>query len=305
MIPEAEESGTILTELAGAVKNLTAQIAIMGGRMGQFEERLDNAASESAQAEVEESSDGSDEETATTAANNDIPSLRELRRNYEVGKEVNRRLAEMDFEDETDGVPRQGARRRGKRSGAARTVQDTVIRDIDWPHFHIYAPPGAEPMTFPRLSMAEFVYGFQLMVDQPDARLDRQIMWDILKGMMEDATEYPWQNVRDFYWVVGSHVENARLDWTDTAQIQKLRAKHAQKHEITVKKQAAQEGQSEKLRYCGLYQKGTCPEKADHAGQKHMCAYCFRAKRMQCQHPESECRRKAVDEQPKNVKGGE
>ena len=53
------------------------------------------------------------------------------------------------------------------------------------------------------------------MVDQPDSRLDRQTMWDIFKGMMEDATEYPWHNVRNFYWVVCSHVENDRLRWGD------------------------------------------------------------------------------------------
>ena len=95
---------------------------------------------------------------------------------------MNRRLAEMDLEDDIDGEHRQGARRRGKKSGAARTVQDTVLRDIDWLHFHIYTPPGAEPMTFPRLSVQEFVYGFQHMVDQPDARLDRSVMWGRAEG---------------------------------------------------------------------------------------------------------------------------
>ena len=119
-----------------------------------------------------------------------------------------------DLEDEEDITGATGAtssRARGKRSGAARTVRDTIVHDIDWPHFHIYTAPGEEPMTFQRLSVQEFVYGFMHMIDQPDSRLDKQIMWDILKGMMEDATEYPWHNVRNFYWVVGSHVENVEV----------------------------------------------------------------------------------------------
>ena len=163
----------------------------------------------------------------------DIPSVRDLRRDYSVEREVNRRLAELDMDDEVLGPQRQGTRRaRGKRSGVARTIQDKVVRDIDWPHFHIYAQPGAEPMTYERLSIQEFTFGFMQMVDQPDAAFDRQIMWELLKTLMEDATEYPWENVKNFFGVVGSHVENDRMEWSDTDSIAKLRVKHLQKHEV-------------------------------------------------------------------------
>ena len=58
------------------------------------------------------------------------------------------------------------------------------MNDIDWPHLHIYTPPGAEPMTFERLSMPEFVYGFMHMVDQTEARFDRRVMWNVLKLLL-------------------------------------------------------------------------------------------------------------------------
>ena len=284
----------------------------MGGQLGDMQRKVDGV-----QQKVDgivdivpdndngDSKDGEEADMPHSANDVDLPSLRELRRNYEVGREVNRRLADLDFDDDTEGGARRGVRRRGKRSGAARTVQDTVLRDIDWPHFHVYTPPGAEAMTFERLSVQEFVYGLMHMVDQPDAGLDRQTMWEVLKGMMEDAIEFPWQNVRDFYWVVSSHIENNRLEWSDTDKIQKLRAKHAQKHETPAKKQPAQAAQSEKIRYCGPFQNGSCQERADHAGQRHICAYCFRTKRLQCTHSETECRRKVTDEQAKNAKGGD
>ena len=290
-------------ELANAVVALTATVAEMGRRFSTMEERMESR--EAAEATGGQSE--SDEEVPTTPPNlqerGDVPSLQELRRNYAVGREVNRRLAELENEEEAAAASGlTSSRPRGKRSGAARTVRDTIINDIDWPHFHIYTAPGEEPMTFQRLSLQEFVYGFMHMIDQPDSRLDRQIMWDILKGMMEDATEYPWHNVRNFYWVVGSHVENDRLRWDDAEPIQKLRLKHAQKHDPSPTKQQAKP--TEKLRYCAPYQKGECTEKADHAGQKHMCAFCYRVKGSTYSHPESDCRRK-TGELPKNGKGGE
>ena len=231
----------------------------------------------------------------------DVPSARELRRDYTIGREVNRRLAELGLdEDLGDQYKHSSQRTRGKRSGAARTVQDTVVHDIDWPHFHIYAPPGAEPVTFERLSIQEFAYGFLHMVDQPDAKFDRQVMWDLLKNVMEDATEYPWENVRNFFWIVGSHVENDRMKWSEHEKIQQLRAKHAQKHEIVGKKATSAANTQEKLRVCVPFQKGQCAEKADHAGLKHVCAYCHRVKAGQFPHSEADCRRKNTSEQPKN-----
>ena len=234
----------------------------------------------------------------------DIPSLQDLRRDYAIGREVNRRLAEMGLQDDDDNLPRNSSqRKRGKRSGAARTVQDSV--DIDWPYFHIYTQPGEEAMTYERLSIPEFVYGYLHMVDQPEAKLDRRVMWDLLKAMMEDATEYPWPNVRNFFWVAGSHVENDRMKWSDGATIQHLRAKHAQKHEVIVKKPATNAAQTGKLRSCALYQKEQCAEKRDHMGLKHMCAFCYRTKSTPYPHPEKDCRRKTTEEQPKNGNGGE
>ena len=235
-----------------------------------------------------------------------IPSMQQLRRDIEIGREVNRRLAEMGLQDDLDEPMRTASQRsRGKRSGAARTVQDSVINDIDWPHFHIYSQPGADPMTYTRLTVPEFVYGFLHMVDQPESKFDRQVMWDILKAMMEDATEYPWPNVRNYFWIVGSHVENDRLKWSDHDEIQRLRAKHAQKHELVAIKASTTARPTEKLRCCGPYQKGQCPEKFEHGGFKHICAYCYRTKSTPYPHSELNCRRKNTDEQPKNVKGGE
>ena len=289
-----------------AMQKITKQMTAMGNRFDDMEKRLDRRTTEEDDSEHYDSDDDRPLKQPTANGASAVPSTSQLRRDYEVGRELNRRLAELEAEDDFAGAARPAtARTRGKRSGAARTVQDTVKRDIDWPHFHIYTAPGAEPMTFERLSVQEFVFGYMHMVDQQDSKLDRSIMWNILKGMMEDATEYPWLNVKNYYWVLASHVKNERMEWSNGSEVQSLRAKHAQKHDAPPKKQPVQASTNDKLRYCGLYQKGNCQEKGDHAGQKHMCAFCYRAKGTAYPHPEIECRRKAAEETPKNGRGGE
>ena len=292
--------------LTAAIQKLTANVEAMGKKIGEMDKRFDGEPDEAPDSDLSDNENDNVATAATSRTERDIPSARELRRDYEVGRELNRRLAELEADaDFAENARPASQRMRGKRSGAARTVQDSIKRDIDWPHFHIYAPPGAEPMTFERLSVQEFVYGFMHMVDQPDTKLDRAVMWEILKGMMDDAIEYPWHNVKNYYWIVGSHVENERLDWADTDQIQRLRSKHAQKHDLPVKKPQAQATKAEKLRPCALYQKGSCPEKGDHSGQGHICAYCYRVKGAPYKHSEADCIRRATDETPKNGKGGE
>ena len=289
-------------ELTAAVQKIAATVDKLTDRMSAMERE-----------KTTPTNDGADEAQPIgieiepknqQLSNADIPSVSELRRNTALNREVQRRLAELDFTDDF-AEPQLGAtnqRPRGKRSGAARTVQDTIINDIDWPHFHIYSPPGTEPMTFSQLSIAEFVYGYLLMVDQQGAKFDREIMWSLLRNIMEDATEYPWALLKNFFWILGSNVENDRMKWSDTQAIEHLRYKYAQKYELPAKK--AQTSATEKLKYCGPYQSGSCAEKGDHAGLRHICGYCYRTKSSPYPHPERDCRRKTSNEAPKNEKGG-
>ena len=210
--PEREDN-TVLK----AIEELSKQVKGLSDRMHAVENPQEPAAETSSQ-EKQWDNNGRSPEVRGEAA---IPSAREICRDYEVGHEVNCRLAGLGLDDDYGDTSKSVTQTtRGKKSGAARMVQDTVVNDIDWPHFHIYTSPGAEAMTFEGLSVQEFTFGFMHMIDQPEACFDRQIMWDILKNMIEDATEYPWTNVWNFFWVVGSHVENNRLAWTDTVQIQ-------------------------------------------------------------------------------------
>ena len=193
-----------------AMQTIATTVERLGDRMKAMEQAAVPTASAGADAAQPIDADTDPQEQLTA----DIPSVSELRGNTALNHDVQRRLSELDF-----------------------------IDDINEPHIGSTAqlPRG-------KSSGAEFTYGYLHMVDQQGSKFDRDIMWDLLKMMMEDVAEYPWANVKNFFRILGSHIENDRVKWFDTQSIQQLRAKHAQKYEIPTKKGLNQP--SEKLKYC-------------------------------------------------------
>ena len=304
-VPEEQQTAPAeqAVDLTAALQHIVTTIEGLGERMSAVERNADNRQS----MPISDPQLDTSGEAAGIAEprDSDIPSVAELRRSTALNRQVQKQLAELEFGDEAADLQlgATGQRLRGKKSGAARTVQDTIVNDIDWPHFHIYSPPGAQPMTFERLSVPEFAYGYLHMVDQQGAKFDREVMWDLLNLIMEDAAEFPWANVKNFFWILGSHVENDRAKWSDNDLVQRLRTKYAQKYEVVGKK--ATPTTTDKPRYCGPFQTGQCQEKGDHAGLRHICAHCLRVKAAPYPHPEKDCRRKLSGEVSKNEKGGD
>ena len=86
--PEAQEN-----DIAGAIRHLTAQVALMGGQLGDVQRKVDSVqqkvdgiAEPAPDSDDDGSKDRAEAEITPTTDNPDLPSLRELRRNYEVGK---------------------------------------------------------------------------------------------------------------------------------------------------------------------------------------------------------------------------
>ena len=100
--------------------------------------------------------------------NNALPTLSSLRDNERIEACVSRRLAEIGLDDEPGEYFSETQKtKRGKRSGISRTVEDQVLREIDWPHFYIYRGADRKPTLFNDLTLAEFNFGFLAMLDSP------------------------------------------------------------------------------------------------------------------------------------------
>ena len=247
---------------------------------------------------------------------NGIPVVSDLRNDNNINSQVARRLAQLDFDSEfVDNNFETHSRRRGKKSGQSRTVEDTVIREIDWPHFYVYRGNERRPTHYSDLTVSEFVLGFLSMIDNPRNGFNKDLMLSLLKDLMNDISQYGWNQIRNYYKILASGIEMARYDWTDTSQIASIRAQYAHRQVQQPLRQNSRSGvmgyyaansaalQNGSAKICILFQKGECRFQANHEEWMHVCAHCFNVDGLVFNHAEKDCRRKNYN--TKNVQRGE
>ena len=238
-----------------------------------------------------------------------LPTASEIRNNRQISDCVSQRLAELGLEEERlENNTELYRKQRGKKSGLQRTVEDQVVNEIDWPHLYIYRGQDKKPVHYADLTLAEFVFGYLSMVDNPRNDLDRPLMLSILRDMMLDTTQYGWYQVRNYYRILASGIEMARYSWSDSMQISSIRAQYAQRPNFqnqsrnSVRQNSS--GQNNGIvKVCNSYQTDDCSLQDGHDGYLHVCAYCYNSTGMVFRHREKDCRRKLFS--PKNgSKGG-
>ena len=65
------------------------------------------------------------------------------------------------------------------------------------------------PTQFNELTIAEFVYGFIAMVENPRNDFNRPVMMQLLRDKIMDASLYSWPQV-EIFSIVGSGIEMDR-----------------------------------------------------------------------------------------------
>ena len=226
-----------------------------------------------------------------------VPSVSSLRQDRHIDQCVARRLAELGIHDDYYEIDSESTKRkRGKRSGISRTVEDMVVNEIDWPHFYVYRGQERKPIQYAQITQSEFMYGFLAMLDNPRNTMDKEIMLALLKDLMLDASQYGWTHIRSYYSMLASGVEMARYSWSDTAQIAELRMQFAQRPMFGSQQRqpynSRQPNPQGNVRICIPFQSDTCPHFGAHDGYNHACAFCFANTGMLFNHKERDCRRK-------------
>ena len=183
-------------------------------------------------------------------------------------------------------------KKKGKKSGVSRTVEDQVLREIDWPHLYVYRGQDRKPATYNDLTLAEFIFGYISMIDNPRNMLDKELMLQTLRNMMLDTTQYGWVQVRNFYCILASGIEMARYDWADSGEIAALRSQYAQRPNVQIQNKPAnrQPGSGNVVKLCNQYQTDDCAYQDTHEGFMHICAYCYNVTGMYFKHKLKDCR---------------
>ena len=229
----------------------------------------------------------------------------DIREDRDVMADVARRLLELGMQEAEPGVHHEAIdriRRRGKKSGQARTNEDFVVREVEWPHFHVFKGSDRKATRFEDMNLADFVYGFLTMLESPRSRFSTPVMLEILKGVVSDAMDFPWQNVRNCYRIISSQVEMGLIDWVDREQIYRLRQRYAHRSTAPPVNVAAGRTVGDK-KPCFAFQKGECSQARDHGMFYHYCAYCAKVTGYMYSHSEANCMRKQKGS--KNEKQGE
>ena len=242
---------------------------------------------------------------ATRNANiNEELTVTALRNNAAIVNKAAERLAQLDLNDFDlpDHVAATSANR-GKKSGCVTKSSDKIKTVMDWPHFHVTRGVNAVPASYDELSLEEFILGYVRMLRDADCAFDKEVMWEFLEDLMEDAIDFSWQNAKGFFKSTALEVEHGKLRWDDSMRMQKRRM-----IQCRVQKQPVKPQQQEKKATrqpspgsmcCALYQSGQCDKRFDHFPYIHACANCFNNRNLVFKHKEADCFFK-IKESPKN-----
>ena len=299
-----DDTGT-LAQILDAITNLGTQMRDIN-RPNQITAGPSEHEVSDEEIEEEDIEQGATASPSHSVAGREMATPDSLRRNIQLMAQAAGRIAQLrdDDDEEEDSHALPGARARGKKSGAVMVTSDTVKRTIDWPHFHVKRVINGKRrnLQYSELSVEEFVYGFLTMLASPRCKMNKDIMVELLRNIMQDAMDYSWSNAQGFYETLGQEVEYGSLRWEDRDTINIYRMQYSRalfpekKPEVKDTNRPALRQAPQGMKCCAAFQKHTCEQTRDHQPYTHACAYCFKTCSALCRHPENDCYRKMSDE---------
>ena len=308
---EEQTMGDTNSQILTMLMELKMEVSGVRHRMDTFESRGTGADNQS--------DPGSPVDSTNLAArsqdNGDLQDLTpdSLRKNMQIMAQAAERLAQFGASQVTasGGVDNLTLRGPGRKSGSQMLASDAIKSVIDWPHFYVKRMVAGrrKPIYFADLKAVEFVQGFMAMLKAPKNVFDREKMLNLLHTLMQDATDFGWDNARKFYEMLGVDVERGLLRWDDMIAIESMRLTYCRT--VVPEKKDSKEGQKGQTRTappgtrcCASFQRNACDQRRDHHPFTHACSYCFRTCTAVFRHAEDDCIRKVNDE-AKNAQGRE
>ena len=103
-----------------------------------------------------------------------LPSVSGFSGDQRTADAVSNRLVQLSLDDSDHSS--ESAKKKDKKSGISRTVEDLVLSEIDWPHLYVYRGQDRKPAIYNDLTLAEFIFGYILMINNPRSMLDKELM---------------------------------------------------------------------------------------------------------------------------------
>ena len=118
-------------------------------------------------------------------------------------------------------------------------------------------------------------------------------MIDYVIKLFQTSIDTTWDIARGANAVIYQALEQDRVQWLQTNEIDKLLNLYTQR--VSVSEVNRQPSSARKIT-CSHYNTGRCMKESDHTKDgityRHICAYCSRVVKRAYNHPETECNRK-------------
>ena len=227
------------------------------------------------------SSDSSSDES-------DTPSL-ELLRSNQLQKQVDKRIRQLNQCSQSPG--KECNMLKSKRGGG---VDIVVKQKVHWPHEAILGGVTCQRVNYDQLSLTQWVQGFCRNILDQKSVSHQKSMVAYLGDLMEDATDFSWQEAKAAHAVLLCEMEHGTVTWEDQERIDRIRRAHAQKH-ISGGRQNWGRSETRKPWFCKNFQSNTCAFGKDHDSNgrlhRHICAFCL-SQGKQLAHSEKNCQNK-------------
>ena len=159
-----------------------------------------------------------------------VPSLDFVRTNEEINAQASQRMSDLKG---------AAAVSKGKVSSShshtklvsQRGAGDIRIKcPVDWPNNFVLVGPNKETTSYANLTWPQWVTGCMKMIQYQSDPVEKEIIFDFITSLMEDAMDFSFQGAKACLNVVLDSIEKGRMVWSDKDLLERHRRSTAQRH---------------------------------------------------------------------------
>ena len=172
--------------------------------------------------------------------------------------------------------------------------QIAVKCQVPWPQNFVLAGTSNNRVSYDNLSIFQWVAGFCTIVREEPNKSIKNTMLEYVTELMEDAQDFGWASAKGVHALLLCKMEQGKVNWHMTEQIDRIRRAHAQKVPTSTQNLNSKKKVSDTQGVpCKYYQNSKCSQKNDHnsGGQlyKHICSH-YNTLGKKFNHPAKDCR---------------
>ena len=179
------------------------------------------------------------------------------------------------------------------KSGRFRGAEAHVIKNIPWPHELCFVGAARKTVSYDEITPLQFAVGFLKSVQLEQSPEVREAMLDYYIKLAQDGIDVGWNIARGANAVIYSTLEQGRVSWCQTGEMDRLRMLYTQRS--TVADTHVKPADKRRV-ICFNFNNNKCLKDGDHdkdgVTYRHICKYCFNVTRKPFGHAEVNCKRR-------------